>query len=59
MAYPLLQISDRGAVRHLTVNRPDKLNALDHATLEELTGAFTEAADCARCTRRCAERRRG
>lgn len=44
MAYRNLDISNRGAVRTVTVNRPDKLNALDRATLNELTVAFTQAA---------------
>ncbi len=44
MAYRNLEITNRGAVRHIIVNRPDKLNALDRATLNELTIAFTQAA---------------
>jgi enoyl-CoA hydratase len=44
MAYRNLEISNRGAVRTVTVNRPDKLNALNLDTLNELTIAFTQAA---------------
>jgi enoyl-CoA hydratase len=44
MAYRNLEIADRGAVRIITVARPDKLNALNRDTLNELTLAFTQAA---------------
>jgi enoyl-CoA hydratase len=44
MAYRNLEIGNRGAVRTITVNRPDKLNALNRDTLNELTLAFAQAA---------------
>jgi enoyl-CoA hydratase len=44
MAYRNLEIANRGAVRTITVNRPDKLNALNRETLNELTLAFSQAA---------------
>lgn len=37
-------IEDRNAVRIITVNRPDKLNALDAATIDALQAAFSAAA---------------
>jgi enoyl-CoA hydratase len=44
-------ITDHEAVRVITVNRPDKLNALDALTLEQLQGGFDAAAedDAVRC----------
>ncbi len=44
MAYRNLEIVNRGAIRTITVNRPDKLNALNRETLNELTLAFAQAA---------------
>jgi enoyl-CoA hydratase len=44
MAYRTLLTEDKGAIRTLVVNRPDKLNALNRETLNELTLAFAQAA---------------
>lgn len=43
-AFQTLQTAQRGAVHIITVNRPDKLNALNLETLTELTEAFERAA---------------
>jgi enoyl-CoA hydratase len=43
MDFSNLIVDDLDAVRRITVNRPDKLNALDRRTIEELHVAFAEA----------------
>ncbi len=44
MSFENLLIHDQDAIRVIAVNRPDKLNALNRATLTELRQAFSEAA---------------
>jgi enoyl-CoA hydratase len=43
MGYRTLLTEDRGAVRTITINRPDKLNALNRETIGELSLAFEQA----------------
>lgn len=48
MSLSTLLVESRGAVRSITINRPDKLNALNRQTLVDLHSAFGEAeADAA------------
>jgi enoyl-CoA hydratase len=43
MNYATLLVTDDGAVRTLTINRPDKLNALNAQVIADLTEAFAQA----------------
>lgn len=43
MSYQNLLVANEGAIRILTINRPDQLNALNRATIDELDRALTEA----------------
>ena len=45
MTDAVLKISDHGAIRVIAVDRPDKLNALNGATLDALHAAFDAAAE--------------
>ncbi len=45
MAYQNLECRNGGGVRRITINRPDKLNALNRATLTELQLVFNQARE--------------
>ncbi len=45
MTDPLLLIKDADGIRTILVNRPDKLNALNAATIDALDAAFNDAAN--------------
>ena len=45
MTFRNLLLEDRGAVRRISINRPDKLNALNQETISELHLAFQQAKD--------------
>ncbi len=45
MSYTTLLLADDGPVRVITINRPDQLNALNRATIDELDRALIEAED--------------
>ncbi|MFC1707956.1 enoyl-CoA hydratase-related protein, partial [Planctomycetota bacterium] len=43
MAWDMLLLENRGPIRIITINRPDKLNALNRKVLGELEAAVIEA----------------
>ncbi len=45
MSHPVVLIEDIGTVRRLTLNRPEKLNALDADLVDELSTALADAAE--------------
>ncbi|MCS7079360.1 MAG: enoyl-CoA hydratase-related protein [Chloracidobacterium sp.] len=44
MAYEAIIVEIKGAIARVTLNRPDTLNAINQAMINELTTAFTELA---------------
>jgi enoyl-CoA hydratase len=49
MAYKYLLVEEDDGIFRLTINRPDKLNALDQATLKEIDTVFTELNEQNKC----------
>src|SRR5690242_21681581 len=49
MAYANISLTRDGAVARLTLNRPDRRNALTHAMMLELEHAFTRIRDDQGC----------
>src|SRR5499426_552915 len=45
MSYQNIKFESRNKIAYITVNRPDKLNALNMATMEELRAAFAAVKD--------------
>src|SRR2546428_8542785 len=45
MAYETLLYEKRGGIAYVTVNRPEKLNALNRKVMEELRACFEEIRD--------------
>jgi enoyl-CoA hydratase len=43
MSFKFLLLENIGATRIITINRPDQMNALNKATIEELHAAFADA----------------
>src|SRR3954451_17744741 len=41
----LVEIEDRGPVRHIVINRPEKRNALNGPVIQALGAAFEDAAE--------------
>ncbi len=49
MAYETIRVSVKGAVATVTVHRPEKLNALNEAVIDELAAAFAAMRDVRVC----------